>query len=31
LFFSLITKESLCDIKLSPFAGYNRQLFESLE
>jgi 8-oxo-dGTP pyrophosphatase MutT (NUDIX family) len=31
LFFSLITKEDLCDIKLSPFADYNRQLFESLE
>lgn len=31
LFFSLITKESLCDIKLSPFAGYNQQLFDSLE
>ena len=31
LFFSLITEESLCDIRLSPFAGYNRQLFESLK
>ena len=31
LFFSLITKENLCDINLSPFAGYNQQLFESLE
>jgi 8-oxo-dGTP pyrophosphatase MutT (NUDIX family) len=31
LFFSLITEESLCDIRLSPFADYNRQLFESLK
>jgi ADP-ribose pyrophosphatase YjhB (NUDIX family) len=27
----LITEEDLCNIKLSPFAGYNKQLFESLE
>lgn len=27
----LITEEDLCDIRLSPFAGYNRQLFESLK